>query len=325
MNTRRDLLVHLALGALASSMARAQQLPRTLGNLSPYSRLQAEPFRPVFAQAMRVLGYVEGTDYVGEDRFADGNDRLLPALASELVSLKVDVIVTSTSNGAAAAQAATSSIPIVFEGVSDPVRFGFADSLAHPGHNLTGLSNLSGDLTNKRLAFLQQIIPKLHRVAVLVNPVNRNQSTFAARLAAIAEQTGLELFPVNASASEELEQAFQSIVQRHGEAVLVMPDGYFWRLGVRISELALRYRMPSMFAFPESVEVGGLIGYGVDTFDSVRSQATYVSRIFKGAKPADIPIEQPTKIDLVINRKTADALGLKIPRLILLQATRVIE
>jgi putative ABC transport system substrate-binding protein len=219
------------LGGHRTALAQVSRPRWRIGYLVPYSRLQLVPFRSVFEQAMRDLGYLQGKDYVVEDRLAEGRDDLLPGYANELVRLKVDLILTSSTNGAAAAQRATSSIPIVFEGVSDPVRSGFADSLAHPGHNLTGLSNLSGDLTSKRLELLQKTVPKLHRVAVLVNPNNQNSGGFVRRLPLVADQTGLSLFPVTATSSEELGPAFSLMTQQGVDAVLVMPDGYFWNLG----------------------------------------------------------------------------------------------
>lgn len=305
---------------------RAQRAPRTIGFLSPYTIRQGEPYADVFFQAMRDLGYVRGLDYLTVARVAEGKNERLPDLAHELVRLKVDVIQASTTNAAAAAQRATAIIPIVFDSVSDPVRAGFADSLAHPGHNMTGLSNISAELNAKRLQLLKQLVPSLKNVAVLENPTNPYYSGSFERMQPFAEKLGLSLLLVNASTRDEVAVAFRTITQQRAQAVWVMADAYLMLdEGERISELALTSRIPSIFAAAQCVEVGGLMSYGIDDLHAKRQLAPYIDKILKGARPGDLPIEQPMKIDLVINRKTADAMRLTIPPALLLQAAKVID
>lgn len=325
MLNRRSLLVRLPLGLLPALLVRAQQGPKVLGLLSPYTSQETEVIRDALLRAMLDLGYVRGNDFVVVERFADGKNERLAELAAELVRLKVDIIYTTSTNAVAAAQRATTSIPIIFEGVADPVRSGFADSLSHPGHNITGLSNFSADLTPKRLQLLKQMVPSLTRVAVLMNSRNPYYTTQVPRMHAAAEQLGLRAHIVSASSPEELEPAFEAIASQRAQAVSVSADAYLWAQRQRIAELALRYGLPSIFPFAECVEVGGLMSYGVDNLVGIRKVATYVDKVFKGAKPSELPIEQPTRVDLVINRKTATALQLTIPQVLLLQTEKVIE
>lgn len=325
MFNRRTLLVGLPVGLLPALHVRAQLQPKVLGLLSPYSSREIELSRDVFMRAMLDLGYTRGKQFVVVERLADGRNERLPELADELVKLNVDLIWASSTNAVAAAQAATTTIPIVFESVADPVRAGFADSLAHPGHNITGLSNFSADLGPKRFQLLKQMVPSLTRVAVLMNSTNPYYATQVPRTQAVAEQLGLRAQVVSASSPDEMEPAFLAIASQHAQAVFVSPDAYLWAQRQRIAELALKYGLPSMFPFAECVEVGGLMSYGVDALIGIRIVASYVDRILKGAKPGELPIEQPTRVDLVINRKTADALKLTIPQVLLLQAEKVIE
>ncbi len=323
MVSRRSLLVSLAF-ALPVRI-RAQSAPRRIGFLSPFSRSQSLTFRSALVNGLRALGYVEGKDFVLVEKFSDGRNELLPDLANQLVVLKVDLLFVATTNVTAAAQQATAVTPIVFYSVSDPVRAGFADSISRPGHNLTGLTNLSGDLIGKRLELLKQMVPRLQRVSVLANPTNPYYSTQLERTQPVAKRLGLTLSLVSAHTTEELESAFRTMVQQRSGAVLVTADVDFYRRGRQIAELASRHRIPSMFPFATAVEAGGLMSYGVDEDYAVRHVATYVDKIFKGANPGDLPIEQPTKVDLLINRRTAEAIGLVIPAVVLLQAERVIE
>jgi putative ABC transport system substrate-binding protein len=321
---RRDLLLSLPLGFVLSSHSRAQQRPKVIGLLSPFGRDEIDPGLDVFLRAMQDLGYIKGTHFVVVERIANGRYDRLPALAIELVKLNVDVICTTSTNGVAAAQAATTSIPIVFDSVSDPVQAGFANSLARPGHNMTGLSNFSGDLTAKRLQLLKQTMPTLTRVAVLSNSTNPNYASQLQRMQP-AIQLGLQFALVSASTPEELEPAFRAMARERAEGVYVMADAYLWTQRRRIAELALRDKLPSVFASSDCVEAGGLMSYGVDPMSGMRQVATYVDKILKGAKAGDLPIEQPTRVELAINLRTADALRLTIPRTLLLQAEKVIE
>ena len=325
MFNRRTLLIGLPIGLLPALHVRAQPQPKVLGLLSPYSSREIELGRDVLMRAMLDLGYTRGKQFVVIERLADGRNERLPELADELVKLKVDLILASSTNAVAAAQAATTTIPIVFESVGDPVRAGFADSLAHPGHNITGLANFSADLGPKRFQLLKQMVPSLTRVAVLMNSTNPYYATQVPRTRAVTEQLGLRAQIVSASSPEELEPAFLAFGSQHAQAVFVSPDAYLWAQRQRIAELALKYGLPSMYPFAECVEVGGLMSYGVDYLIGIRIVASYVDRILKGAKPGELPIEQPTRVDLVINRKTAAALKLTIPQALLLQAEKVIE
>jgi putative ABC transport system substrate-binding protein len=322
MLDRRVFLLSLPLGSALALDARAQQRAKVIGMLSPGDRDQIEPFHEVFLRALRDLGYVKGVDFVVVERFANGRYDQLPELAAELVKLEVDIICTGTTNGAAAAQSATTSIPIVFDSVADPVKAGFAESLAHPGRNMTGLSNFAADLVQKRIQLLQQMVPGLVRIALLRN--SRNLVTSTALVMQVVEQFGLRAVIVNASTPQELEPAFQTMSSERAEAVYVQADLFLWSERRRIAELALKYKLPSMLTTAEWVEAGGLMSYGIDDAAISRQAATYVDKIFKGAKAGDLPIEQPSRFELVINRGTANALRLNIPQMLLLQAEKVI-
>ena len=271
------------------------------------------------------LGYVKGRHFVLVERPADGNEDRLLEFAEELVRGKVDLICASTTNAAIAAQRSTTSIPIVFDSVADPIRAGFADSLAHPGRNITGLSNFAADLNPKRFQLLREMMPRLTRVAVLMNPTNPYASTGVQPTRAAADQSGLHTVYLQASTTQELEAAFTSIATHRSEAIYVAPDTYLYFQRARIVEFALRNKLPSMFPFAGYVEAGGLMSYGVDQLAGVRQSAGYVDKIFRGARAGELPIEQPTRVDLVINRTTAGALQLTIPQSLLLRAEKVIE
>jgi putative ABC transport system substrate-binding protein len=312
-----------SLGCTAAFLARADRPPKVLGVLSPYAASEAEGPTLVFQQAMRELGYAD-KDYVFVQRFAEGRNESLPRLAAELVTLKVDLILASTTPAAKAAQMATPTIPIVFESVADPVQAGFAESVARPGKNMTGISNLSTDLSPKRYQLLKQMVPDLKRLAVLVNFANQYFQGQKQAWVSAGEQLGLRLQFVSASTAAEVDLAFQAMVQEHAQAVSVSADPYLWPLRHRIADLALNNRLPSMFPFATYVEAGGLMSYGVDPATGFRLSAGYVDKILKGARAGDLPIEQPTRVDLVISRKTANALRLPIPHELLLQAEKVI-
>ena len=307
MISRRRVVVGLTFGVGLGGPVVGQERPKIIGALNPYSSAQNEPFRERFSRSMLDLNYVVGKHFLVVERLAEGRNERLPGLAEELVKLKVDLILASTTNAAAAARDATSSIPIVFFDVSDPVRAGFVESLGRPGRNMTGVSNTPADLNAKRLELLKQMIPGLTRVAALLNPTNPYLGLGQIeRVQRPAEQLGLLALPIYASSPEELEPAFRKMTQQRAEAVLVSPDAYFWTQRQLIGGLALSFRVPSMFAFADYVDAGGLMSYGVDTSEGVRRAASYVARIFSGARPADLPVEQPTKVDLVINRRTAE-------------------
>lgn len=325
MLNRRVVVVSLPLAGLVTPILLAQPQPKVLGILSPYSSPDIEQNVDVFMRAMRDLGYTKGKEFVVVERLAEGRNERLPELAAELVKLKVDLILASSTNAVVAAQRATTSIPIVFDGVADPVLAGFADSLSHPGHNMTGLANFAIDLVPKRLQLLKQMVPSLTSVAVLTNSTNPYYETLVPRIRAAAEQLGLRAQIVSASSPAELEPAFEAIVRQRAQAVSIGADAYLSAQRKRIAELAIRFRLPSMFPFAGGVEAGGLMSYGVDTLETIRKMATYVDRIFKGARPGELPIEQSTLVGLAINRKTAQILQLTIPRELLVQAQMIVE
>jgi len=324
VHTRRQVLKVLPALALASSGADSQPKLKVIGVLSPYTTQTYRPFREVFLRAMADLGYGGGKQFVMIERFGEGDNGRLAQMATELVALNVDLIFASSTNAAKAAQQATAVIPIVFEGVADPVMAGFAQSVARPGRNMTGLSNFAADLGPKRFQLLKQMVPRLSTVAVLANPENPYYSTQLQRTRPSAEHLGLEVFLVAAGRTDDLEVAFQEMKQRYAEAFSVVADAYLWLQGKTINDLALKYKLPSISPFEDWVDAGGLMSYGVNPAASIARVATFVDRIFKGLRPEEIPIEQPTTITLVVNQRTAKLLGLAIPQAISLQADRVV-
>ena len=274
---------------------------------------------------MRELGYAEGRNLVIEWRFADGKYEPLAGLADELVRLKVELIVTHGNAAIQAARGATSTIPIVTAAANDPIGSGFVASLARPGGNLTGLSNISVDLSPKHVELLKIMMPRLSRVAIFVNFGNSSHSAILKSLQAAAQQAGMKVMPVEARTPDEIARGFAALARERAEAVVIPSDAFYIQQRQQISEVALKVRMPSIFPFREHVAAGGLMSYGQDLADHYRRTATYADKILKGAKPGDLPIEQPTKIHLAINLKTAKALGLTIPRELLLRADEAIE
>jgi putative ABC transport system substrate-binding protein len=274
---------------------------------------------------MRELGYVEGKNLVVEWRSADGELERLPGLAAELVQLKVDVIVAVASPAIGAVQKATTTIPIVMAITGDPVGSGFVKSLAHPGGNITGLSNMGGDTGPKLFDLLLSVLPKLSRVGVLVTPTSTTYRTILESIEAAAQKTGVKTLVGEASSSQEIDNAFSMMVQEKSDAVIVGNSSFFVQQRRQIAELALKYQVPSMFAIRANVEAGGLISYGQNIANDFQRSATYVDKILKGAKPGDLPVEQPVSFELVVNLKTANALGLTIPQAILLRADEVIQ
>jgi putative tryptophan/tyrosine transport system substrate-binding protein len=321
----RSILIAVVLLAVAV-IAEAQQptkVPR-IGHLSIFgasARIEA------FRQGLRELGYVEGKNINFEFRSADGKLERLPNLAAELVRLKVDIIVTAGAPSARAAMGATVTIPIVMMQVGDPVGSGFVASLARPGGNITGLSALAPELSGKRLELLKEIVPKLSRVAVFgtsASPDNA-QSLREVEIAAKALDVKLQYLDV-VLGSKDIETAFRAATKARAEAVLMMVAGSI--VGAhqtQIFELAAKSRLPVIYTARQVVEFGGLMNYGVNIEDLDRRAATYVDKILKGAKPADLPVEQPTKFELVINLKTAKQIGLTIPPNVLARADKVIK
>ncbi len=330
MNNRRKLLLALGASALASPLTPLAQ-PATkvwrVGFLIARNRqetLDSDEFGAI-VRSMRELGYVEGKNLVIEWRFADGNYARLPEQAAELVQLKVDIIVASGSPAISAAQKSTTTIPILMVNVSDPVGLGFVKSLARPAGNITGLSNISLEFSPKLLEMLLSIVPKLSRVAVLVNPANSSHASILKSVQAAAQKRSVKILPVEVRTAPEIEKAFSAMAREKTGAVIVPRDALFFDQRRHVAELAAKHRLPSISALLEYVEAGGLMGYGSSMNEMYRRAATYVDKIFKGAKPGDLPVEQPTKFELIINGKTAKALGLKIPQSLLISADKVIE
>ena len=305
----------------------AQQPARVpvIGLLHPGPREARARVNAPFLEGMRDLGYVEGQNIAIEYRYAESNDRLAD-LAAELVGLPVDLIVaTGGTPAAVAAQQATATIPIVFIAVGDPVGTGLVASLAHPGGNLTGLSNLSAVLAGKRVELLKAILPGLSRLAVILietNPVHLAQEKESA---AAAQVLGIQMQVLRIRSAGDYEGAFRAAAGARADAIYLAGDAVGVNARDQLAELGLRYRLPTAFEFREQAVAGGLLSYGPSVDDLYRRAATYVDKILKGAKPADLPVEQPTKFDLVVNLKTAQALGLTLPQEVLMQATEVIQ
>ena len=331
MIDRRRFIGALAGGLLSAPLdVEAQPAARIarLGYLT--SNLAASPhLHEAFRQGLRDLGYFEGRNLALEYRDAKGKLERLPALADELVARSVDLIVTAGGTPAAlAAKQATRTLPIVFTAAADPVTDGLVPSLAQPGSNVTGLSLLIPDLVGKRLEQFKQAVPGISQVAVLWQPGGLGEHTETdmlkeARVAARA--LGVQLHFVEARGPDDFERAFSDMARAHAGALTVLPSPTFLYERRHLVDLATKNRLPTLFAFREYVEAGGLMSYGPDIADCYRRAASYVDKILKGARPGDLPIEQPTKFELVINLKTAKALGLTIPRSLLQRADQVIE
>ena len=278
-----------------------------------------------FFQGMRELGYVEGQNILVEGRFYGDHTDRLPSLAAELVRLKVDVIVAGATPAPEAAQRATSTIPIVMATHVDPVGSGLVTSLAKPEKNVTGMSTLGPELLGKRLQLLKEAIPGISRVAVLSNPTDTAQALLLREAQVAAQSLKVRLQVLEARAPSDFAGAFSAMTKERTGGVIVLTSSMFYDARIRLAELAARSRVPAIYAVKDFAEAGGLMAYGVDLHESFRRAAAYVDKILKGAKPGDLPVEQPTKFELVINLKTAKALGLTIPPSLLGQADQVIE
>jgi putative ABC transport system substrate-binding protein len=307
-----------------SAYAQQPASPRRIGVLlisfSPESK-EAQAFR----EGLRDAGYSEGRDVVIEWRSANGDFARIPELAADLVQRKVDVIVVQSTPAAEVAKRVTSTIPIVLAIVADPVGSGLVSSLAHPGGNVTGLSLLSAELGAKRLQLLKEAIPRLTRVAVLWNPDTPWHPKAIADLKAAAPALSLKLSFVGARTPDEFSPAFSEISRTHAQGLYLIDDAFFFAHRTTLLNLASKARLPTMHAARHFVDEGGLMSFGTNSGDMFRRSAGYVDKILKGAKPGDLPIEQPTKFELVVNLKTAKALGITIPQSILLQADEVIR
>ena len=325
MNRRCVLTSLLALTAAWSAPSLAQPSGKVwrVGflSLSPITPPLADAFR----KAMRDRGYVEGRNLIIEWRDGDGKLERMPSLAAELVQLKVDIILAQASAAIGPAKNATSTIPIVMTTTGDPVGSGFVQSLAHPGGNITGLSNMGGETGAKQVELLVAAIPTLTRIGLLATPTSTTYRAIVDGVRTGARQAGLTIMIADASTSEEIDSAFASLSHAKVEAVIVGAAPLFASQRQRVAELAARHGLPAMFGSRAYVESGGLMSYGQAAGGNYARVATYVDKIFRGAKPGDLPVEQPRDFELVINQKTAKALGLRIPREVLLRANDVIE
>jgi len=329
MMDRRTFIGTLVGGLLAAPVAaEAQQTGKLyrVGYLSAGSRESSEHLNQAFLRGLKELGWIEGRDLIVEWRWAEGKNERLPALAAELVQRKVDVIVASAEAAALAAKNATSSVPIVIIFVGDPVGSKLVASLARPEGNVTGTTfTPTMEILGKRLALLKEAVPHASRVASLSNPANPSHARELREVEAAARPLRLQLHRLEARSPEELDSVFAAMVRERPDGLLVLVDSMFAIHRTRLADLAAKYRLPTVHGVREFVVAGGLIAYGVNLVDYVAGAAFYVDKILKGAKPADLPIEQPTKFELVINLKTAKALGLTIPPSLLQRADQVLE
>ena len=323
MRARRIILT-IFVFLLSLYPAAAQQLPeiRRIGILTPGGKNM--PRLEVFKHRLGELGWVEGRNIAFEYRWADGNDDRLPTLAAELVHINVDIIVATTPRAANAARKLTKTIPMVVTGIPGPGPYGLVESLGQPGGNVTGLSFMRPELGGKRLELLKEVIPGLSRVAVLSNVSNIGARQIK-EIEPVAQSLRLQLQILNVKKTEEIENAFSLMARGKAGAITVLTQGMLVLNRKKIVELAAKSRLPAIYSAREYVEAGGLMCYGPDNTDLYRQAAIYVDKILKGIKPSDLPVEQPTKFELVINLKTAKTLGLKIPSKVLMWADQVIE
>ena len=274
---------------------------------------------------LRELGYLEGQNIAFESRFAEGKIDRLPGLAAELVGLKVDVIVTSGTPASLAAKQATGTIPIVMAQLADPVGAGLVASLGRPGGNVTGLTTQDADLSGKRLGLLMEVVPNVSRIALLIDETNPGTVLIARGAQVAARSVGMELQSLGVRGPDELDRAFSAMKEARAGGLIVESSSMLFTSRTRLADLALKNRLPTIFAQREYADAGGLMAYAADFSDLFRRAATFVDKILKGAKPADLPVEQPVKFDFVINLKTAEALGLDVSPTLLVQADKVIE
>ena len=324
---RRGFISLLSGAAAAWPLAARAQQPeklRTIGFAGLSTRAAESELVAAFTQRLRELGWMENRNITIEYRWSEGRTERFIQIAAEFIRLKVDVIVTSGTPQVLAAKQATSVIPIVFARVGDPLAIGLVASLARPGGNITGLSVQSNELAGKRIEILREVVPSLRRVAILANVGNPFSVVELGEAQAAARMLGLEFDTLEIRRAEDIAPAFEAI-KGHAEALYVCPDGLVDANKIRINTSALGARLPTMHGYREYVQAGGLMSYGANLPDLYRRCADYVDKILRGTKPADIPVEQPTKFDIAINLTTAKALGLTIPSTLLARADEVIE
>jgi ABC-type uncharacterized transport system substrate-binding protein len=325
---RREFITLLGGAAAAWPLAaRAQQagrIPRVgfLGNST--AALEANLVGP-FREGLREHGYEEGRNIALEFRWAEGKYERFPALVAELIAANVDVLVTAGTPATLAVKNATTTLPLVMIAVGDPVGTGIIPSLARPGGNITGLSSIAPDLEGKRLELLREVVPRLARVAFFLNPANAFHAASVQQARAAAQALNINLIAHEVRKSEDLDPAFAAIVEEKPDALLILADRVFLHNRERMMSFAAQHRLPSVNAYRELVEAGGMMSYGPSYEDMHRRAAAYVDKILKGAKPGDLPVEQPTKFTLIVNVKTTMALGLEVPPTLLARADEVIE
>ena len=324
---RRREFITLLGGAAAvwPLAARAQQPMPVVGFLNNAS---PDPYAPMvawFRQGLNETGYVEGRNFAIEYRWAEGQNDRLPALSRDLVRRPVAVIAALGRNAALAAKAATKTIPIVFQTADDPVESGLVASLNRPGGNLTGVSTLATELGPKRLELLHELVPTATVITLLINPASTNAEIQATNLTAAARTLGLQVHVLHASTERDLETVFATLVRQRARALVISNDGLFISRSGQLGELTVRHGLPTIFQFREFTAAGGLMSYGGSVADPYRQFGVYTGRVLKGEKPADLPVQQATKVELIINLKTAKAFGLTIPLPLLGRADEVIE
>jgi putative tryptophan/tyrosine transport system substrate-binding protein len=322
------LLITLALGLLVAPLAATARPAGgavTIGYLGNSSPSLEPDLVEAFREGLRQLGYVEGQNLIIRYVWAEGQQERYADLARELVQLQPDIILTAGTPGTLAAMHATPSIPIVTAIAGEPIAAGLVASLARPGGNVTGLSTLAAELEGKRLELFKQAVPTLSRVVALLNPANPFTTIGWKATQPAAEALGLTLQPVEARGPHDLDHAFATIKEVRPDGLIIIPDRFLLTYRASIVHFMAEHRLPGMFPFRDFVQEGGLLAYGPDYTDLYRRAATYVDKILKGAKPADLPVELPTKFELLINLKTAQALSLTIPPILLFQATEVIR
>ena len=326
--SRRTFIIGITIALAAHRRAQAAQSPGKVyrvAHLSGSGEAGSKSNTDAFKQGMRELGYAEGQNWVFEQRFAEGKTERLAALAHELIAGKPDVMLVSTTPGNLTAKAATSTIPIVMVSVADPVGTGIVANLAHPGGNITGVTNIVAELAAKRLELLKEMVPKATHIAVIVNPDNPNAGPQMRSAEAAAKKLGIALRPILALRQpQELEHTLEAAA-RGAPAAIRMIDPLVFILRKETAALAAKLKLPMIYSTPEDADAGGLIAYGADIPGQYRQAATFVSKILRGAKPADLPVEQPTTFELVVNLRAAKALGLNVPQSILVRANRLIE
>jgi putative tryptophan/tyrosine transport system substrate-binding protein len=325
ISRRLTFIVILAL--LTAALAAEAQPPKQvrIGYLSSNPPSDTKDAFDAFRTKLGALGYFEGQKLLIESRYAEGRQERLPQLAAELVQLKVDVLFTYSTPGALAAKKATSSIPIVFAGVSDPLIVGLVATLARPGGNVTGVTLNNPELSAKRLSLVKEAVPAASRVAILANPDFKPSSSMVAEMRPAARALGVEIQVLEVREPQGLAQAFGAMVAAKADAVVVVPDPMFVAQRRRIAELAAQSRMPAIYHLRQFVEAGGLAFYGADYTEAFQQGAILVDKILRGAKPADLPVEQPWRFALGINLRTAKTLGLTIPQSLLTRADYVVE